>query len=292
MSRSSVAVVARVAVAAFVGCAAALAARAEPAADEPLWEAAIGVGAVDFPDYRGSSHSRVYPIPVPYFVYRGRFLQADRRGARAVFLDTDRVELNLSLGASLPVDSSRNPAREGMPNLRPTLEFGPSLDLTLWQAADRLAKVEVRLPLRGAMTVEASPRFVGTQFSPTLNLDVLDPAGFGGWNLGLLAGPIFTDARHNRYFYEVSPEFATAGRPAYTVGGGYAGTQFIAALSKRFPKFWIGGFARYDTLAGARFEASPLVTSKHYFAAGIGISWIVGESSQRVPVTEFGERAQ
>ena len=282
----------RIAAFALAACAAALGARAEPPADEPLWEAAIGVGAVEFPDYRGSSHSRVYPIPVPYFVYRGRFLQADRRGARAVFLDTDRVELNLSLGASLPVDSSRNAAREGMPNLRPTLEFGPSLDLTLWQASDRLAKVELRLPLRGATTIEAHPRFAGTQFSPTLNLDVLDPAGFGGWNLGLLAGPIFTDARHNRYFYEVRPEFATPQRPAYTVGGGYAGTQFIAALSKRFPKFWVGGFVRYDTLGGAKFEASPLVTSKHYVAAGIGISWIVGESSQRVPVTEFGERAQ
>jgi len=282
----------RVAAFALAACAAALGARAEPPADEPLWEAAIGVGAVEFPDYRGSSHSRVYPIPVPYFVYRGRFLQADRRGARAVFLDTDRMEVNLSLGASLPVDSSRNPVREGMPNLRPTLEFGPSLDLTLWQARDRLAKVELRLPLRGATTIEASPRFAGTQFSPTLNLDVLDPAGFGGWNLGLLAGPIFTDARHNRYFYEVRPEFATPQRPAYTVGGGYAGTQLIAALSKRFPKFWIGGFARYDVLGGAKFEASPLVTSKHYLAAGIGISWIVGESSQRVPVTQFGERAR
>jgi outer membrane protein len=282
----------RIAAFALAACAAAMGARAEPATDEPLWEAAIGVGAVDFPDYRGSSHSRVYPIPVPYFVYRGRFLQADRRGARAVFLDTDRMEVNLSLGASLPVDSSRNPAREGMPNLRPTIEFGPSLDLTLWQARDRLAKVELRLPLRGATTIESSPRFAGTQFSPTLNLDVIDPAGFYGWNLGLLAGPIFTDARHNRYFYEVAPEFATARRPAYTVGGGYAGTQLIAALSKRFPKFWIGGFARYDWLGGAKFEASPLVTSKRYFAAGIGISWIVGESSQRVPVTRFGERAR
>jgi MipA family protein len=284
---------ARIAAFALAACAAAaLDARAEPPADEPLWEAAIGVGAVEFPDYRGSSHSRIYPIPVPYFVYRGRFLQADRRGARAVFLDTDRLNLNLSLGASLPVDSSRNPAREGMPNLRPTIEFGPSLDLTLWQARDRLAKVDLRLPVRGAVSIESSPRFVGTQFSPTLNLDLLDPAGHAGWNLGLVAGPIFSDARHNRYFYEVAPEFATPQRPAYAVGAGYAGTQFIAALSKRFPKFWIGGFARYDVLGGAKFAASPLVTSKHYFAAGIGISWIVGESSQRVPVTEFGERAQ
>jgi hypothetical protein len=59
--------------------------------------------------------------------------------------------------------------------------------------------------------------------------------------------------------------------------------QFLVAVSKRFPRYWIGGFARYDTLRGAVFESSPLATSKKYVAAGIAISWIVAESSQRVP---------
>ena len=63
-------------------------------------------------------------------------------------------------------------------------------------------------------------------------------------------------------------------------------------LSKRFPKFWIGAFARYDTLRGARFEDSPLVTSKRYVAGGIGISWILGQSSQRVRVNEYGDEAR
>ncbi len=273
----------------------ALAALAGPCAvaaptDQPLWEAGLGVGVVDFPDYRGSEQSRAYVLPVPYFVYRGRFLKADRHGLRGVFFQTDRVDLNLSVGASLPVDSTRNRAREGMPNLRPTLEMGPSLDLTLWRAANRHAKLELRLPLRAAMTIEANPRFIGGQFSPQLALDIVDPASFSGWNLGMLAGPVFTDDRYNRYFYAVTAPYATPDRPAYGVGGGFAGTQFIVALSKRYPRFWVGGFARYDTLRGARFEASPLVTSKSYFAAGIGISWILGESSRRVPVTALGER--
>jgi hypothetical protein len=52
----------------------------------------------------------------------------------------------------------------------------------------------------------------------------------------------------------------------------------------------VGGFVRYDSLRGAAFEASPLVTSKNYFAAGLAISWILGESKEHVPVTELGER--
>lgn len=264
--------------------------RAAEGATEPLWEAGIGAGALEFPDYRGSSHRRVYGLPVPYFVYRGRFLQADRRGLRGVFLDTDRVDLNLSVGASLPVASGDNPARAGMPDLKPAVELGPSLELTLWRADDRRAKVDLRLPVRAAFAVGSGSRFIGTQFSPNLNLDIVDPSGFAGWNLGLLAGPVYTDRRYNRYFYEVAPEFATAGRSSYTPSGGYAGTEFILALSKRFPRFWLGGFARYDTLRGAAFEASPLVTSRNYVAGGVGISWIVGESKEQVPVTELGTR--
>jgi outer membrane scaffolding protein for murein synthesis (MipA/OmpV family) len=267
------------------------AAHAVPAAagEEPLWEAGVGLTALDFPDYRGSSHSRGYLLPFPYLIYRGQFLRQDRRGLRGVFLENERLDLNLSVGASLPVDSSKNAAREGMPNLRPTVEFGPSLDVALWEAQSGRARIELRMPVRATVTVESHPRFIGGQFSPHLNLDLVDPAGQAGWNLGLLAGPVFTDGRYNRYFYEVQDAFATPSRPAYTTGGGYGGMQFIAALSKRFPKFWVGGFARYDTLAGAVFEQSPLVTSKRYFAAGIAFAWIARESPQRVQTNELGE---
>jgi len=260
------------------------------AREEPLWEAGLGVAALHFPDYRGSDQSHTYGLPAPYFVYRGEILKADRHGLRGTLFNSDRIDLNLSVGASLPVDSRKNRAREGMPDLRPSIEAGPSLDVTLWRTAERRAKLDLRLPVRAAVTVESDPRFIGGQFFPNLNLDVHDPLGFAGWNLGMLVGPVFTDARYNRYFYSVPTQYATAQRPAYDApGGGFAGTELIVALSKRFPRFWVGGFARFDTLRGAKFEDSPLVTSKRYAAAGIGISWILGESSQRVTVTEYGD---
>ena len=272
----------------------ALVAASMPAAarEEPLWEAGVGVAALHFPDYRGSSESRTYGLPAPYFVYRGELLKADRHGLRGILFNTDRLDLNLSVGASLPVRSDENRAREGMPDLDPSIELGPSLEINVWRALDRRAKVDIRLPVRGAITIDRDPRFIGTQFFPHVNVDVHDPLGWHGWNLGMLAGPVFTDKRYNKHFYEVRPEFATASRPAYSPGGGFAGTEFIVALSKRFPNFWIGAFARYDTLRGARFEDSPLVTSKRYAAGGIGISWILGKSSQMVRVNEYGDDAR
>lgn len=258
-------------------------------AEEPLWEAGVGLAAIHFPQYRGSDQDKNYVLPVPYFVYRGDFLNADREGVRGRFVKTDRLDVDLSLGASLPVSSSENQARQGMPDLRPSIEIGPSINWTLYRSIERGARLDLRFPVRAAFTIESHPRFIGGQFFPHVNLDLRDRDRFPGWNLGLLAGPIFTDSRYNHYFYEVQPEFATPERPAYSPpGGGFAGTEFIAALSKRFPKYWVGGFVRYDTLAGARFESSPLVTSHHYFAVGLGISWILGESRQRVDVPELG----
>ena len=140
--------------------------------------------------------------------------------------------------------------------------------------------------MRWALRIGGSPRDVGLVFSPRLNLDVADPGGFAGWRLGTLLGPIFADRRNNAYYYDVAEAFASAERPAFASAGGYAGSQWVVALSKRYPRHWVGLFARYDTLRGAAFADSPLLRSRHMWAAGFAISWIIGESATQV---EYGE---
>ena len=250
---------------------------------EPLWELGLGVTALSFPDYRGSDHQRAYVLPMPYFVYRGEIFQADRDGLRGVFFDNDFAELNLSVAASLPVDSDGNEARRGMPDIDPTFEIGPSLELHLWRSADRRFQLDLRLPARMAVAVGDGLYDAGLVFTPLINLDVKDPVGWEGWNLGLLVGAIYGNRRQNAYFYEVPEAYATPERPAYSADGGYGGVKLIAAVSKRFDRYWVGGFARYDTLAGAVFADSPLVRQDSAWAAGIGIAWILGRSSKTVP---------
>lgn len=252
-------------------------------ADEPLWEAGLGVTALSFPDYRGSDHQREYVLPLPYFVYRGKIFKADRDGVRSVFFDNDLAELNLSVAASLPVDSNGNDARQGMPNLDPTFEIGPSLELHLWRSKDHHIKLDLRLPVRVAIAIGGGVRDGGLVFTPLINLDVIDPFGEQGWNLGLLVGAIYGNRRQNAYFYDVAPAYVTPERPAYSADGGYGGAKFIAALSKRFDRYWVGSFLRYDTLSGAVFSDSPLVRQNDAWAAGIGIAWIFRQSSTRVP---------
>src|SRR6266853_702827 len=183
------------------------------AKEEPLLEFGLGLGALAFEDYRGSATTHVLPLPVPYLLYNGRFLKADREGVRGTLFNQDWVELNLSGNATTPVRNDR--ARHGMPDLKSTLEIGPSLDFHLLHSTDSRIKLDLRLPLRSAITVDASPKFIGWTFTPRLALDVAAPAGFVGWNAGVLVGPLFADRRYHQYFYSVAPPYATASRPAY-----------------------------------------------------------------------------
>lgn len=252
----------------------------------PLWEVGIGAAGIRLPDYRGSDETGAYLLPAPYVVYRGEYLKADRNGLRGTLFDSDRVEVSLSANATLPVNSKNNAARSGMDDLNPTIELGPTVSMNLWQSNDRRLKLDFRTPVRTSITLESSPKQIGWVFAPNLNLDIKDPAGFAGWNLGMLAGPLFSSRKYNDYFYSVSAADATAARRAYSARGGYSGSQFTMALSKRYARYWVGGFLRYDTLAGARFEDSPLVKKTNAVSAGFAITWVFGESSRMVNASE------
>jgi outer membrane scaffolding protein for murein synthesis (MipA/OmpV family) len=254
------------------------------AKEEPLLEVGVGVGAIAFEDYRGSDTTHGYPLPIGYLVYNGKFLTADREGIRGKLFNQDWVELNLSGNATTPVRNDR--IRSGMPELKSTLELGPSLDFHLLRTADSHIRLDLRLPFRTAIEVEAPPRYIGWTLTPRLALDVTDPLGFAGWHAGILSGPLFAARRYNDYFYSVAAAFATADRPAYQASGGYAGTQTILSLSKRFPKFWVGAYVRGDSLEGAAFDASPLVQRNSYWSGGFGIAWIFHTSTQRVEVPD------
>lgn len=250
-------------------------------ASQPLWELGVGVGAVSFPAYRGSDQRRQYLLPTPYVTYHGRWLRADRDGLRGLLWDTDAAQLTVSAALSPPAPSDRIRAREGMPNLKANFEIGPQLDVLLWSAPQR--KLKLLLPLRLAHTLERQPRNIGWVLHPKLNLDVQGTDGLAGWNLGLQAGPLWGDKRQHQYFYGVAPEHMRADRPAYEASAGFAGMQYLAALSRRYGDYWLGAFVRYDNLAGARFADSPLVRSKDYWAAGVALTWVFKQSATMVP---------
>lgn len=247
----------------------------------PLWELGAGVAVLSMPDYRGSDEQRGYVFPIPYLVYRGELLKVDREKIRGLMFKTERLELDMSLNGSVPVRSDDNHARQGMPNLDPTVELGPQLNVLFFDREKY--RLTLNLPLRGVTAVDGTTfRGAGWLFTPALNLDVKDTGPDKGWNLGISGGPLWGDGRYHSYFYGVESAYATPDRPAYRARGGYSGAQLTLALSKRYDKMWVGAFLRVNDLHGTAFEDSPLLKEKTGYMAGIGVSWIFAQSGRKV----------
>jgi len=250
---------------------------------KPLWEIGAGLAVLQIPDYRGSDEYRGYLLPYPYLVYRGDILRVERERISGRLFETDRLLLDISLNGSVPVDSSDNRDRRGMPDLDPTFEIGPSLNIILLENRQNGCKLKLALPVRAVFSTDfSSVRREGWVFHPRLNFEKSDMIPGAGVNLGLSVGPMFADQGYHDYYYTVDPALETPSRPRYAAGGGYSGSTATAGLSKTFNPLILSAFVSLDYLKGAVFEESPLVKTQYSWMCGFTVSWIFLKSSERV----------
>jgi outer membrane protein len=250
----------------------------------PLWEVGAGVAVTSFPDYRGSDEGHTYILPIPYLVYQGKYFKVDRQGARGNLARSDNFQLDVSASIGPPASSEENSARSGMPDLDATLELGPSLRWRLYQGGDGKGSLTAHFPIRTVVVTDFSyVDNIGWFFSPQLSYDSVI---LGGWKFGVSAGPVYAAQRFHEYYYEVRPQFATPTRPAYDVRGGYSGFRTTLTTSRRFDRWWVGAFVRYDNLSGAVFEDSPLMRTDHSVVAGVALSRIFYSSPKPAKDTD------
>ena len=241
-----------------------------------FWEYGIGIGALNLPDYIGAHHRQSAVFPIPYLIYRGERLTIDREGATSDLIKTRRMRFYLSLGVGVLVSSGQNGPREGMPELYPSFEAGPALQIYLGE--NRTDHIwSVRLPVRAVMATDFKEyEKAGWVFAPDIHLE--SKTVLPGWEISLSAGPVYGSDRYHDYFYEVLPQYATASRPVYDPTGGFGGYRTGFTLRKRYPEYWLGMFVRYYNLSGATFQESPLVETRHGLMVGVGISLILATS--------------
>lgn len=250
----------------------------------PRWELGVGLGVLNLPYYRGSDIYKNYATPFPYLVYRGERLNIDRSGIQGHLFRSDRIKLDLSVAAGIPVSSDGDSPRVGMPDLDTTIELGPSLELNLWRNADRRQLLWLKLPLRSAHSIggDGFLKHRGGTFSPFLEIEAKS-GPHERWKVSISVGPLYADRDYHNYFYEVLPQYVTATRGEYRASGGYSGARTtVAARLNITAKLRLGAFARFDTLKNAEFEESPLVSTKHYRAVGLALIWMFSESEEQV----------
>ena len=270
----------------MLACASASAAQADEANEAaptelPRWEWGLGVGVVHAPAYLGSSVQRTHVAPLPYFIYRGERLRANREGVGLGLIYADKLRLDLSLNGALPVKSSGT-AREGMRDLPPLVEVGPALKYRLIREDGRYWGLH--WPVRYAFGVDRhGVDHAGWISDPTLR--IIEPMYVGGMRVdfGLDIGVKFQSERFNNHYYQVRSHEATAQRPVYSSGAGYAGTTISTGLLFRFDQFVAGAFVGTAQLQGARFIDSPLVERKQNYFGGLAFFWIFDKSKEMVP---------
>jgi len=258
-------------------------------ADElPQWEAGAGAVLFSMPDYRGSDHSEIYAYPIPYLVYRGDVLRIDRKAIRGVFYTSDRIEVDTSINGTPSISSDGNAARQGMPDLDANIEIGPSLKIRLDNGGATGLRTELQLPLRASFATDLTYlHYTGLVFYPRLNVDWTQRTAGGRWSAGAALGPVFIDTRNAEWFYSVAPQYANMLRSQYDAAGGYAGMQLALAATVKTNGYWLGVFSRVDSVSGARFEDSPLVTAKWNVTVGIAAAWVFGTSEVKVKSEEW-----
>lgn len=253
----------------------------------PKWELGLGAGVLRMPAYRGAAGRENTWLPVPYVAYRGGRFKVDEEGVRGTLLQRERFHLDFSVAGNLPVSGNKG-AREGMSNLDPIGEVGPSLEVMLGQLGDRHHEWEQQwwlyLPLRAALSAgDPLIGYRGLVFSPNVNWVWLKGAARSRWRWNLSAGPIYASRTYHDYFYTVGADDVTTVRPAYDAEAGFSGKRVSLTLSINSRKWFVGGFVRYDDLHGAVFEDSPLVETRGYLAVGVAFSRIFLQSSENAP---------
>jgi outer membrane protein len=244
----------------------------------PLWEAGVGAGFVTTPAYPGAATQNRRGLALPFLIYRGEVLRSDQSGIGARLLRTDVAEFDIGFAASLPAHSQDVKARAGMPDLGTLIEFGPRLKLKVADI-DANSRLRFELPLRSVIEARGGLRRQGWTFEPRL---VYEQRQANGWTWDAQLGAVFGDSRINRYFYEVRPVFATAGRPAYSADAGLMLVRTGLFATRRInPDLRIFGFVRYESYAGAANRDSPLLKKSTGASAGIGFAWTLARSAAR-----------
>ena len=252
---------------------------------EPLWEVGLVTAAFSGPAYPAADDETTAAFLSPFVIYRGDVFSVGDEGAlRALAFANDTVELDLSLGASLPADSEDDDDREGMPDLDFLFEIGPQL---IWHAAQNDFKrwrgeFDIKLRARSVISLVDFDTH-GFLFEPAFVYELKSKTRRHlSWQADVEL--LYGNKRLNRYFYEVADNFARASRPQYEADSGYMGAEIGVGLS--YPvneklRLFIGGNVElYD---GAANQDSPLFKEDVAYSGGMVLVYSFYESEARAP---------
>ena len=247
----------------------------------PLWEVGGIAFGVSQPAYPGAAARVNRGLALPYVIYRGEYLRADRGGAGIRALKTPEFEVDVGFSGAFGSRSKDIPVRQGMPDLGTMVEFGPRLKWNLsgdQGAASGKGSWRAEFPLRGVFDLTQRLAHRGMAFEPEL---VFERRAAGQWRYSTGLGAVWGDKRLNEHIYGVAPSFATPDRATYSAQSGLIALRLSASFSRNLsPDLSLFGFARLDSLGNAANAASPLVQRRSGTLVGLGLTYTFARSAE------------
>lgn len=253
--------------------------------NKPLWELGVIGAAFNTPEYPGASQSQNNAIVAPYFVYRGDvFRLGDGSAARAVAVEKDWIEIDLSLDAGFNANSNDNSVRSGMPDLDYVFEIGPQIRLKLLESQSSSGTKQTlsfNIQTRAVFSTDfGSLNHRGYVFHPELTYQK------SAWlqeddRLTLNLSPVWATEKLHDYFYQVDQPFVTDQRSAYDAQSGYLGFEVSVGYgfdATEAIRVFMG--AAVDFYDGAVNKNSPLLADTNTMSFAAGLIWRFSESQQ------------
>ncbi|MGA8864630.1 MAG: MipA/OmpV family protein [Gallionella sp.] len=245
----------------------------------PLWEAGLFGFGITQAAYPGSDERVSRALALPFLVYRGSYLRAERGTVGLRALKTPRTELDVGFAATPGSQSSDIAARRGMADLGTLIEFGPRLKVNLGDVSSSRRDSRLQFPLREVIDVSHGFVSRGIAFEPQWVTDTRLP---GRWLVSTSLGAMFGDRRLGDTFYGVAPGEATPIRSSYTASGGLIALRAnLFAAHPLTPDVSVFYSLRIESLAGAANLDSPLVRRRAGWGAVVGLSWTLARSAHR-----------
>jgi outer membrane protein len=251
--------------------------------EKPLWELGLFNGIAALPNYRGSDETTLYAAPLPFLIYRGLRLKANRHGVQQILATSDSLELTLALRGR-PPDFGKTEAREGMDDLDPLLEFGPLVRWHLLRDQDQ--QLYVSMSIRQVVSMNTDSFNTGNEGAHgEMKFIYRNDRLFNStdWRFGINAGIDIGGTSYHDFLYSVDPQDAKLDRAAYDADAGYGGFFVSANLMREVSPSWsIGGLVQWDNLAGSSFRNSPLVRAENNLTVAVALVYTIARSKRLV----------
>lgn len=255
----------------------------------PKFEFGFAAAALQVPAYPASAVKSDRQFLAPWFIYRSDSVQVKDGGVKLVAYESDKLIIDLGIGAALNADTSDTPLRDGMPDIDYILELGPRFDVPL---TDKTTNgIRTRLNWISALRFAVSTDFKRLDYrGPLVNSQLrYRLGGFNDNKLSFSASVFSTwfGDRLSDYIFSVDSEFATDTRPEFDAEAGFLSVGLSASIGYK-PTDNLTTFigVGYTSLAGSKNEDSPLFETDNNANILLGVSWRLYKSKSLVTVRE------